>query len=77
MRGSHDAGHIVRFKRSVASRKVIASLVTLGYLQQGERHRATAVERAINRLRNDLIRQRVIGDSNLSSSPKDEEQQMR
>ena len=40
--GSHNAGHVVRFKRAVASRKVIASLVTLGYLQQGERHRATS-----------------------------------
>jgi hypothetical protein len=38
------------------------------------RHRATAVERAIDRLRSDLVRQRVICDSNLSSSPKDEQQ---
>ena len=36
---------------------------------------ARRVERAIDRLRSDLVRQRVICDSNLSSSPKDEDQQ--
>ena len=50
-------------------------LVELGYLQPGARHRATALERAIGGLRSDLIRQGVICDSNLSSSPKDEDQQ--
>jgi hypothetical protein len=69
-------GVVVRFERRVASLAVITKLVELGYLQPGARHRATAVERAIdNRLRSDLIRQGVICDSNLSSPPKDEDQQ--
>ena len=69
-------GVVVRFERRVASSAVITKLVELGYyLQPGARHRATAVERAIDRLRSDLIRQGVICDSNLSSSPKDEDQQ--
>jgi hypothetical protein len=66
-------GVVVRLERRVASLAVI-TLVELGYLQPGARHRATAVERAIDRLRSDLIRQRVICDSNVSSSPKDEQQ---
>jgi hypothetical protein len=61
--------------RRVASLAVITKLVELGYLQPGARHRATAVERAVDRLRGDLIRQGVICDSNLSSSPKGEDQQ--
>jgi hypothetical protein len=59
-------------ERRVASSAVITKLVDLGYLEAGARHRATAVERAIDRLRSDLVRQGVIYDSNLSSSPKDE-----
>ena len=66
---------VVRFERRVASLAVITKLVELGYLQQGARHRATAVERAIDRLRMDLVRHGVIYDSNLSSSSKDEGQQ--
>ena len=53
-------GVVVRFERPVASRKVIASLVTLGYLQQAKRHRADAIKRAIDRLRSDLCRAGVI-----------------
>jgi hypothetical protein len=68
-------GVVVRFERRVASLAVITKLVELGYLQPGARHRATAVERAIDRLRSHLVRQGVICDSNLSSSPKDEDQQ--
>ena len=45
---------VVRFERPVASRKVVASLVTLGYLQRAKRHRVEAIERAIERLRSDL-----------------------
>jgi hypothetical protein len=67
-------GVVVRFERRVASLAVITKLVELGYLQPGARHRATAVERAIDGLRSDLVRQGVICDSNLSSSPKDEDQ---
>ena len=73
--GGRMGGVVVRFERRVASLAVITKLVELGYLQPGARHRATAVERAIDRLRSDLVRQGVIYDSNLSSSPKDEDQQ--
>jgi hypothetical protein len=45
---------VVRFERLVASRAVIASLVTLGYLQRAKRHRVEAIEQAIERLRSDL-----------------------
>ena len=69
------SGVVVRFERRVATLAVITKLVEFGYLQPGARHRATAVERAIDRLRSNLIRQGVICDSNLSSSPKDEDQQ--
>jgi hypothetical protein len=62
-------------QRRVASLAVITKLVELGYLQPGVRHRATAVERAIDRLRMDLVREGVIFDSDLSSSSKDEGQQ--
>jgi hypothetical protein len=58
---------VVRFERRVASSAVITKLVELGYLQPGARHRATAVERAIDRLRSDLVRQGVIYDRNLTS----------
>jgi hypothetical protein len=61
-------GGVIRFERAIASSAVITKLVELGYLQPGARHRATAVERAINRLRSDLIRQGVICDSNLRTS---------
>jgi hypothetical protein len=61
-------GVIVRFERRVASLAVITKLVELGYLQPGARHRATAVARAIDRLRNDLVRDGVICDSDLSRS---------
>ena len=47
-------GVVVRFEGRVASLAVITKLVELGYLQPGARHRATAVERAIDRLRSDL-----------------------
>jgi hypothetical protein len=68
-------GVIVRFERRVASLAVIKKLVELGFLQPGARHRATPVERAIDRLRGDLIRQGVVWDSNHSFAPKDEDQQ--
>ena len=73
--GSRMGGVVVRFERRVASLVVIRTLVEFGYLQPGACHRATAVERAIDRLRSDLIREGVICDSNLSSLPKDEDQQ--
>ena len=65
---------VARLERHVASLAVITKLVDLGYLHPGARHRVTAVERAIDRLRMDLVRQGVIFDSNLSFSSKDEGQ---
>jgi hypothetical protein len=53
-------GGVIRLERPVASSVVIASLVALGYLQQAKRHRASAIERAIDRLRSDLVRDGVI-----------------
>ena len=46
-------GGVVHLERPVASLAVITKLVELGYLQPGARHRATAVQRAIERLRSD------------------------
>jgi hypothetical protein len=52
--GCRMGGGVIRFERPVASLAVITKLVELGYLLPGARHRATAVERAIDRLRSDL-----------------------
>jgi hypothetical protein len=68
-------GGVIRFERPIASSAVITKLVELGYLQPGARHRATAVKRAIDRLRGDLIRDGVIYDGDLSRSPKGEGQE--
>ena len=59
-------GGVIRFERPVASSAVIASLVALGYLQQAKRHRASAIERAIERLRRDLHRAGVIQAGDVS-----------
>jgi hypothetical protein len=59
-------GGAIRFERPIASSAVITKLVELGYLQPGARHRATAVERAIERLRTDLMRDGVISGGDLS-----------
>ena len=63
--------NVVAFRRPVASAKVIAALVKLGYLEPGQRHRDTAVERAIERLRSNLYRDGVICDGDLSRGEKD------
>jgi hypothetical protein len=68
-------GGVIRFERPIASSAVTTKLVELGYLHAGARHRATAVKRAIDRLRRDLIRDGVICDGDLSRSPKDEGQE--
>lgn len=59
-------GGVIRFERPVASSAVIASLVALGYLQQAKRHRASAIERAIGRLRGDLHRAGVLQSRDVS-----------
>jgi hypothetical protein len=67
-------GGVIRFERPVASSVVIASLVALGYLQQAKRHRASAIERAIDRLRSDLVRDGVICDGDLPRSRQEDGQ---
>jgi hypothetical protein len=59
-------GGVIRFERFIASSAVITSLVKLGYLRPGARHRATAIQRAIERLRTDLMRDGVISGGDLS-----------
>ncbi len=59
-------GGVIRFEPSIASSAVIACLVRLGYLQQAKRHRASAIKRAIERLRSDLYRAGVIQAGDLS-----------
>jgi hypothetical protein len=49
-----------RFKRSTISSAVITKLVELGYLQPKARHRADAIEKAIGRLRSNLIRDGIV-----------------
>jgi hypothetical protein len=63
--------NVISFRRQKASAAVIAALVKLGYLQQGQRHRDTAVERAIKRLRRALCRDGVIYEGDLSRGGKD------
>jgi hypothetical protein len=49
-----------RLKRSTISSVVIKKLVELGYLQPKARHRADAIEKAIGRLRSNLIRDGIV-----------------
>ena len=49
-----------RFKRSTISSAVITKLVELGYLPPKARHRADAIEKAIGRLRSNLIRDGIV-----------------
>ena len=69
-------GGVIRFERPIASSAVIASLVALGYLQQANRHRDSAIKRAIERLRRDLYGAGVIRAGDLSpieaTPPRDE-----
>lgn len=53
-------GGIVRFKRPATSSAVIKKLVELEYLKPSARHSAGAIEKAIARVRNDLIRAGVV-----------------
>jgi hypothetical protein len=59
-------GDIARFERPVASSAVIASLVALNYLKEANRHRDSAIKRAIERLRHDLYRAGVIQTGDVS-----------
>jgi hypothetical protein len=49
-------GGTVGSKQPAASSAIIAKLIEFGYLKPGARYRAGAIEKAIGKLRNDLIR---------------------
>jgi hypothetical protein len=55
---------MVRLRRPTISAKVIKDLLSLGYLQPAKRHKPHVVERALARLRTDLIREGVVSSSN-------------
>ena len=55
---------MVRLRRPTISAKVIKDLLSLGYLQPAKRHKPHVVERALARLRADLIREGVVSTSN-------------
>jgi hypothetical protein len=62
-------GIVIQFRRPVASPEVIAKLVELGYLRPTKRHKADVVEKAMERLRQDLHRDGVISAGDLSPPP--------
>ncbi|PWT85119.1 MAG: hypothetical protein C5B58_03580 [Acidobacteria bacterium] len=49
-----------RLDRPSASYAVTTKLIELGYLQPKERYRARAIEKALSKLRNDLIRAGIV-----------------
>lgn len=49
-----------RLERPTASYAVITKLIELGYLRPKERYRVRAVEKALGKLRNDLIRASIV-----------------
>ena len=61
-------GGVVYLWRPTASHALVAKLVELGYLQQAKRHRASAIENAIERLRGDLCRNGAVSEGDLSRS---------
>ena len=56
-------GTVVRLRRPTISAKVIKELLRLGYLQPTKRHKPHIVERALARLRADLVRDGVVRSS--------------
>ena len=54
----------MRARRPTISAKVIKDLLSLGYLQPAKRHKPHVVERAMARLRADLVRDGVVSSSN-------------
>jgi hypothetical protein len=62
-------GIVIQFRRPVASPEVIAKLVELGYLRPTKRHKAGAIENAMERLRQDLHGNGVISAGDLSPPP--------
>jgi hypothetical protein len=68
-------GIVIQCRRSVASPEVVARLVELGYLRPAKRHKAGAVENAMERLRRDLRRDGVIRAGDLSQASKEDGQE--
>jgi hypothetical protein len=66
-------GIVLQFRRPVASPEVVAKLVELGYLRPTKRHKVSVIESAIERLRQDLHRDGVISNGDLSLVAKKEE----
>jgi hypothetical protein len=56
-------GTVVHLRRPAISAKVIKELLTLGYLQPAKRYKPHIVERALARLRADLVRDGVVHGS--------------
>jgi hypothetical protein len=69
---------VVRVRRPTISAKVITELLRLGYLQPAKRHKPHIVERALARLRADLVRDGVVFSSTpgdrASTAPEDGQQ---
>jgi hypothetical protein len=68
-------GIVLQFRRPVASPEVVAKLVDLGYLRPTKRHKASVIESAIERLRQDLHRDGVISTGDLSLVAKEKKQE--
>jgi hypothetical protein len=56
-------------RRPAISAKVIRELLQLGYLQPAKRFKPHVVERALTRLRADLVRDGVVKSGNLLTDP--------
>jgi len=57
---SRRNGSVARAKRPTVSYAVVTKLIELGYLQTKDRYRASAVERALGRLKSDLTRAGIV-----------------
>jgi len=66
-RQSRRMGKVTKFRGSAVSAKVIKELVRLGYLQPAKRHKPHLVERAVARLRTELVRDGVVRGGKPSS----------
>jgi hypothetical protein len=56
----HRSRSVARAKRLTVSYAVVTKLIELGYLQTKDRYRASAVEKAVGRLKSDLTRAGIV-----------------
>jgi hypothetical protein len=68
-------GIVIQLRRPIASPEVVAKLIELGYLRPAKRHKAGAVENAMERLRHDLYRDGVIRAGDLWPASKEDGQE--